>query len=88
MIAAIRFIDQAVKKTLTAFCAILLLAMVAFTVYSVVMRYVFKDPPIWGDLLTVLSNIWLATALLKYYRAHGSSREDLSDVDWNIQLAM
>jgi TRAP-type C4-dicarboxylate transport system permease small subunit len=23
------------------------------------MRYVFKNPPIWGDLLTVLSNIWL-----------------------------
>ncbi|WP_377189322.1 TRAP transporter small permease [Ruegeria meonggei] len=59
MIAAIKFIDNAVKKTLTAFCAVLLLAMVAFTVYSVVMRYVFKDPPIWGDLLTVLSNIWL-----------------------------
>ncbi|MEM9575761.1 MAG: TRAP transporter small permease [Pseudomonadota bacterium] len=59
MISAIRFIDRAVKKTLTAFCAVLLLAMVAFTVYSVVMRYVFKDPPIWGDLLTVLSNIWL-----------------------------
>ena len=59
MIAAIKFIDQAVKRTLTAFCALLLLAMVAFTVYSVVMRYVFKDPPIWGDLLTVLSNIWL-----------------------------
>ncbi|MCE8539967.1 TRAP transporter small permease [Ruegeria pomeroyi] len=59
MIAAIRFVDSAVRKVLTAFCAVLLLAMVAFTVYSVVMRYVFKDPPIWGDLLTVLSNIWL-----------------------------
>ena len=59
MIAAISFIDRTVKKILTAFCAVLLLAMVAFTVYSVVMRYVFKDPPIWGDLLTVLSNIWL-----------------------------
>ncbi|MGC3940699.1 TRAP transporter small permease [Roseobacter sp. EG26] len=59
MIATIRFIDSAVKKTLTAFCATLLLMMVAFTVYSVVMRYVFKNPPIWGDLLTVLSNIWL-----------------------------
>lgn len=23
------------------------------------MRYVVKDPPIWGDRLTVLSNIWL-----------------------------
>lgn len=59
MIAAIKFIDRAVKKILTAFCATLLLMMVAFTVYSVVMRYVFKNPPIWGDLLTVLSNIWL-----------------------------
>ena len=59
MIAFVLFIDRAVKKTLTAFCAVLLLAMVAFTVYSVVMRYVFLDPPVWGDLLTVLSNIWL-----------------------------
>lgn len=59
MIAAIRLIDQTVKKMLTAFCAVFLCAMVAFTVYSVVMRYVFRDPPIWGDLLTVLSNIWL-----------------------------
>ena len=33
--------------------------MVVFTVYSVVMRYYFEDPPVWGDLLTVLSNIWL-----------------------------
>ena len=23
------------------------------------MRYVFENPPVWGDLLTVLSNIWL-----------------------------
>lgn len=52
-------IDGAVKKILTAYCAILLLLMVIFTVYSVVMRYVFEDPPVWGDLLTVLSNIWL-----------------------------
>ena len=59
MISAIKFLDLAVKKTLTAFCAILLLMMVAFTVYTVIMRYVFLNPPIWGDLLTVLSNIWL-----------------------------
>lgn len=59
MLAIARSIDGAVKKILTAFCAVLLLLMVAFTVYSVVMRYVFEDPPVWGDLLTVLSNIWL-----------------------------
>lgn len=59
MFGTIKFIDGAVKKTLTAFCAILLLLMVVFAVYNVVMRYVFEDPPVWGDLLTVLSNIWL-----------------------------
>ena len=59
MISAIKLLDTAFKKILTAFCAILLLMMVAFTVYTVIMRYVFLNPPIWGDLLTVLSNIWL-----------------------------
>ena len=59
MIAAVRLIDLWVKKILTAFCAIFLLLMVVFAVYNVVMRYVFENPPVWGDLLTVLSNIWL-----------------------------
>jgi TRAP-type C4-dicarboxylate transport system permease small subunit len=59
MLSAIVLFDRAVKKILTAFCSILLLMMVVFTVYSVVMRYVFENPPVWGDLLTVLSNIWL-----------------------------
>ncbi|NNE24462.1 MAG: TRAP transporter small permease [Rhizobiales bacterium] len=55
----VQIIDKAVHKVLTAFCGTLLLLMVVFTVYSVVMRYYFEDPPVWGDLLTVLSNIWL-----------------------------
>ena len=59
MIKLIIWIDKAVKKVLTAFCAIFLLLMVVFAVYNVVMRYVFENPPVWGDLLTVLSNIWL-----------------------------
>ncbi len=59
MLNAIVFLDRAVKKILTAFCATLLFMMVVFTVYSVIMRYVFANPPVWGDLLTVLSNIWL-----------------------------
>lgn len=59
MSATVVFVDRWARKILTAFCAILLLLMVVFTVYSVVMRYVFENPPVWGDLLTVLSNIWL-----------------------------
>ena len=38
---------------------LMLLMMIMFTVYTVIMRYVFENPPVWGDLLTVLSNIWL-----------------------------
>ncbi len=59
LIKAVVRLDSFVKKMLTVFCSIFLLMMVLFTVYTVVMRYVFLNPPIWGDLLTVLSNIWL-----------------------------
>ena len=59
MIKFTTWVDSLVKKTLTGFCAIFLLLMVVFAVYNVVMRYIFEDPPVWGDLLTVLSNIWL-----------------------------
>jgi TRAP-type C4-dicarboxylate transport system permease small subunit len=59
MIKFVIWIDKLVKKTLTGFCSIFLLMMVVFAVYNVIMRYVFENPPVWGDLLTVLSNIWL-----------------------------
>lgn len=36
----------------------------------------------------VLSNLYLATAVLKYHRDNGSKAEELPYVDWNIQLAM
>jgi len=55
----VKWIDRLVKKILTGFCAVFLLLMVVFAVYNVIMRYVFENPPVWGDLLTVLSNIWL-----------------------------
>ncbi|MCG8547407.1 MAG: TRAP transporter small permease [Alphaproteobacteria bacterium] len=59
MIKVLVAIDLWVRKVLTAFCAIALFLMVAFTVYTVFMRYVFEDPPVWGDLMTLFSNIWL-----------------------------
>ncbi len=51
--------DLWVRRVFASFCMLLLLMMVVFTVYTVIMRYVFENPPVWGDLLTVLSNIWL-----------------------------
>ena len=51
--------DRFIHRMLEAMCSIFLAAMVGFTIYNVTMRYVFNNPPVWGDLLTVLSNIWL-----------------------------
>ena len=73
MIKLVKWADNLVKKILTGFCATLLLLMVIFAVYNIIMRYVFENPPVWGDLLTVLSNIWLvfiALALTVRERDH------------------
>lgn len=73
MLKVLVLIDIGIRKFLTAFCAIALFTMVAFTVYTVFMRYVFLDPPMWGDILTLFSNIWLvfiALALTVREREH------------------
>ena len=59
MIKFLNSIDRFIHRALEAMCSLLLAAMVGFTLYNVTMRYVFNNPPVWGDLLTVLSNIWL-----------------------------
>ena len=51
--------DRTIHRALEALCSLFLASMVGFTLYTVLMRYVFENPPVWGDLLTVLSNIWL-----------------------------
>ena len=51
--------DRFVHYVLETMCSLFLALMVGFTIYTVVMRYVLANPPVWGDLLTVLSNIWL-----------------------------
>ena len=64
MIRFLVTLDLWIRKAFAAFCMIALFLMVAFTIYTVFMRYVFEDPPVWGDLLTVLSNIWLVFIVL------------------------
>ena len=59
MLVLLNSIDRLIHRFLEAICSLLLAMMVGFTIYNVVMRYVFENPPVWGDLLTVLSNIWL-----------------------------
>jgi len=59
MLKLLNSFDRLIHRFLEAMCSLLLAMMVGFTIYNVVMRYVFENPPVWGDLLTVLSNIWL-----------------------------
>ena len=59
MLKFLNNIDRSIHRILEGMCSIFLAAMVGFTIYNVTMRYVFNNPPVWGDLLTVLSNIWL-----------------------------
>jgi len=73
MLDMLATIDRWYRNLLSSICVVALFLMVAFTVYTVVMRYVFSDPPVWGDLLTVMSNIWLvflALALTVREREH------------------
>jgi TRAP-type C4-dicarboxylate transport system permease small subunit len=66
-----RGLSAAVRVT----CGVLLVLMVVFTVYTVVMRYVFQDPPFWGDTLSVFCNIWIT--MLGYSLAV-RDREDIA----------
>jgi TRAP-type C4-dicarboxylate transport system permease small subunit len=56
-------------------CGILLVLMVVFTAYTVMMRYVFQNPPFWGDTLSVFCNIWVT--MLGYSLAV-RDREDIA----------
>lgn len=51
--------DRMLRLSITWIACTLLVLMVAFTTYTVVMRYVFRDPPFWGDTVSLFCNIWL-----------------------------
>jgi TRAP-type C4-dicarboxylate transport system permease small subunit len=56
---AIERINTRIASIVQTFCGILLILMVVFTVYTVVMRYVFHNPPFWGDTVSMFCNIWV-----------------------------
>lgn len=53
------YIDQAVIPVVEWICGILMVAMILITVYTVFMRFIFDNPPFWGDTVTLFCNIWL-----------------------------
>lgn len=70
-----RVVDRIVRSTITWFTCSLLVLMVAFTIYTVVMRYVFNDPPFWGDTIALFCNIWL---VLLAYALAVRERQDIA----------
>lgn len=68
-------IDAALRSAITWFCSSLLVLMVVFTVYTVVMRYVFHDPPFWGDTIALLCNTGL---VFTAYALAVREREDIA----------
>lgn len=52
-------IDYQIRSFIMALSCVLLLLMVAFTGYTIVMRYVFNNAPFWGDTASIFCNIWL-----------------------------
>jgi len=68
-------VDRIVRSSITWFTCSLLVLMVAFTIYTVVMRYVFNDPPFWGDTISLFCNIWL---VLLAYALAVRDREDIA----------
>ena len=66
--------DRILRLLVAGVSCTLLVLMVFFTVYTVVMRYVFKDPPFWGDTVALFCNIWL---VLIAYSLAVRDREDI-----------
>lgn len=52
-------VDRTIRMAVVSITCTLIVLMVLFTLYTVVMRYVFKNPPYWGDTLSMFCNIWL-----------------------------
>ncbi len=52
-------IDRLLDSGVGWLCNGVLLAMTLIVLYSVVLRYVFNDPPFWSDVLSTLGNVAL-----------------------------
>jgi TRAP-type C4-dicarboxylate transport system permease small subunit len=66
--------DRVLRAVVAWVSCTLLVLMVLFTVYTVIMRYVFKNPPFWGDTVALFCNIWL---VLMAYSLAVRDREDI-----------
>ncbi len=57
-------VDRMLHAIIGTICVVLILLTVVFTCYTVVMRYVFDNPPFWGDTVALFANIWMVMLAL------------------------
>ncbi len=50
-------LEEWIDRATDAICNLLLLATTLVVLYSVVMRYVFSNPPFWTDVLSTFGNV-------------------------------
>lgn len=68
-------LDRFIRLGITGLSCTLLVLMAIFTVYTVVMRYIFHNPPFWGDTISLFCNIWL---VFMAYSLAVRDREEIS----------
>jgi TRAP-type C4-dicarboxylate transport system permease small subunit len=68
----IRRAYDGIFKIINAISITLIIAMVGIVSYMVVMRYIFKNSPRWGDELALLCMVWIA-----FFSACTAMKEDL-----------
>lgn len=68
----IRRVYDGIFKIINAISITLVIAMVGIVSYMVVMRYIFKNSPRWGDELALLCMVWIA-----FFSACTAMKEDL-----------
>lgn len=56
--------DKLFWNVLLTICCVLLIAIVGLTAYTIVMRYIFSNPPFWGDTTALFANVWLVMLCL------------------------
>lgn len=56
--------DKLIWNALLTICCVLLIAIVGLTAYTIVMRYIFSNPPFWGDTTALFANVWLVMLCL------------------------
>jgi TRAP-type C4-dicarboxylate transport system permease small subunit len=69
------FVDRLLRLAIAWFTCALLVLMVVFTIYTVILRYVFHDPPFWGDTVALFCNIWV---VLLAYALAVRERQDIA----------